>query len=81
MANALTNLIEGATNVYRTKCFIVIQRIEILSSIQEKNVVLSHDTYIPRDQYMDTCYEEIFVDKIELDGARLPSTIYERKYL
>lgn len=70
-----------ANNVYRTKHFIVKQIIGVRISEQEDNVVFSFDTYYLRTKKRDRIYEKAFADKKHIDGKRLPTTMYARKYI
>lgn len=73
--------IVGATNVYRTKKYIVKQIIGIQYNCRENNVVYSHDTFYRRTPERDKEYEILFCLKRNIDGKRLPSTMYARIYL
>lgn len=73
--------LNNATNVYRTKYYIVKQDISVLTSITNYNVLVSSDTYYLRTHKRDAEYEKVFRYKIHLDGKRLPSTTYTRKYV
>lgn len=70
----------NASNVYRTPCFIVRQRIGILYSTWDHNVLFSHDTYYARTPERDAEYELLFSKKEEINGKRIPVTIYLREY-
>lgn len=72
---------ENADNVYRTKDFIVKQVIGIQYGIEENNVVFSHDTFYRRTPKRDKEYEILFCRRCNLDGKRLPSTMYARTYI
>lgn len=71
----------GATNVYRTKNYIVAQTLTYKQSEVFDNVMLSHDTYFKRTRKRDEQYFFYFFDKDNLDGKRIPSTSYTRKYV
>jgi len=73
--------IENATNVYRTKKYIVVQIIDIEYHQSLNNNIYSQDTYYRRTKKRDKYYEKTFVDKININGKRLHSTSYSRKYI
>lgn len=70
-----------ADNVYRTKSFIVKQSIEIVENDIEENGIISHDTYYRRTSARDLAYNMAFMDKVKINGKRLPSTQYTRRYI
>ena len=70
-----------ADNVYRTKHFIVKQVIEIIENDIEDNGIISHDTYYRRTTARDLAYNMAFMDKVKINGKRLPSTQYTRRYI
>lgn len=70
-----------ADNVYRTKHFIVKQVIEIVENDIEDNGIISHDTYYRRTTARDLAYNMAFMDKVKINGKRLPSTQYTRRYI
>lgn len=71
----------GAQNVYRTKKYIVAQTLIYKTSEVFDNVMLSHDTYFKRTRKRDEQYFFYYFDKDNLDGKRIPSTSYTRKYV
>lgn len=70
-----------ATNVYRTKFYIVRQCMGIKYSEEEDNVLFSHDTYYRRTKTRDREYEEYYRDRKKMNGKRLPSMMYSRQYV
>lgn len=70
-----------ADNVYRTKHFIVKQVIEIVENDIEDNGIISHDTYYRRTTERDLAYNMAFMDKVKINGKRLLSTQYTRRYI
>lgn len=70
-----------ADNVYRTKHFIVKQVIEIDENDIEDNGIISHDTYYRRTTERDLAYNMAFMDKVKINGKRLLSTQYTRRYI
>jgi len=81
MEKSINDLLEGATNVYRTRDYIVKQEIEVLVNRHDNNAVVSHDTFIRRTKLRDRFYEILFCARKNIDGKRLPSTMYDRKYV
>lgn len=80
MKSKVPEFIENATNVYRTKNYIVKQIIGIQYGCEENNVVYSRDTYYKRTPERDKEYEILFYRRRDIDGKRLPSAMYARTY-
>ena len=70
-----------ADNVYRTKSYIVKQVIQIIENDIEDNGIVSLDTYYRRTTARDLAYNMAFMDKVKINGKRLPSTQYTRRYI
>lgn len=81
MKNRVPEFTENATNVYRTKEYIVKQIIGIQYGCEENNVVYSRDTFYRRTPERDKEYEILFCRRRNVDGKRLPSTMYARIYV
>ena len=81
MERFIPEFLQDADNVYRTKYFIVKQIIGIHESEEENNQVVSVDTYYRRTPKRDLAYNMAFQDKVNIDGKRLPSTMYTRTYI
>ena len=81
MKNRVPDYLKGATNVYRTKQYIVKQILGIQYSQEENNVVFSRDTYYRRTPERDKEYEILFCLRRNVNGKRLPSTMYARIYI
>jgi len=77
----LPEFVEGATNVYRTENYIVRQCVGIKYGETENNVLFSHDTYYLRTKKRDREYEDFYFGKKNIDGKRLPTTMYARRYV
>lgn len=60
MKDNIPDFIKDATNVYRTKGYIVKQVIGIQYDCKENNVVFSHDTFYKRTPKRDKEYEIFF---------------------
>lgn len=81
MNQCLPEFAVGATNVYRTKYFIVKQSVSVNRDEFEGNSVISHDTYYMRTRKRDAEYEQLFGARRHLNGKRLPTTVYTRRYV
>lgn len=75
------DFLDGADNVYRTENFIVKQQISFLESDVGTSMVLSDDTYYLRTAQRDAEYEFAFQGKANINGKRLKSASYTRKYV
>ena len=81
MEKLLPSFLQNADNIYRTKYYIVKQMLGIQESDAENNQVISVDTYFRRTPRRDLAYDLLFQDKTNLNGKRLPSTMYTRTYI
>jgi len=70
-----------ADNIYRTKNHIVTQHMKYEKSDIYDNALISHDTYYRRTFKRDSEYKLLFESKDNIDGKRIPSTAYTRKYI
>ncbi len=70
-----------ADNVYRTEKYIVKQCISVQLELLEANAIVSNDIFYKRTKRRDAEYEQTFYDRKFIDGKRLPSTMYTRKYV
>ena len=71
-----------ADNVYRTKDYIVCQKVTLCHSGKGNTLLLSNDTYLLRTAKRDAEYE--FAYKVRgkhIDGKRMCSGSYTRKYV
>lgn len=71
----------GATNVYRTDEYIVKQEIKTINDSDKNTYMISKDTYYLRNEELDAFYEYFFAKRKELDGKRIPVTMYVRAYV
>lgn len=72
--------VRGATNVYRTKKYIVRQMLMLnVHEIFGPNTV-SRDIYYERTPERDAEYEKYFEGVPDMDGRRIPSMGYVRSY-
>ena len=81
MINNDRDFLYDANNVYRTENFIVKQVIGVRLSDELNNVVFSFDTYYHRTKKRDKIYEKAFRERKNIDGKRLPTTMYARTYI
>lgn len=81
MNQCLPEFAVGATNVYRTKYFIVKQSVSVNRDEFEGNSVISHDTYYMRTMKRNSEDEQLFGARRHLNGKRLPTTVYTRRYV
>ena len=72
--------VKGAMNVYRTNNYIVKQNIYVNDAEKELAEVVSRDVYYFRTKSRDKLYETYFEKRKEIEGKRLPSNMYTRKY-
>lgn len=77
----LDKMLEGATNIYRTKKYIVKQCMGMEYHDELYNVFCSQDTFIKRNKTRDKEYEKLFNIKQDLNGRRIHSSMYSRRYL
>ena len=81
MVIATMDFMVNASNVYRTKDYIVKQEIHIGTDRHDTNQVVSVDTYYKRTQEREIAYKALFKDRKRINGKRLPSTMYTRTYV
>ena len=79
--NYVPDFMVDAMNVYRTRDFIVKQVIGIKHSDVENIAVISNDTFYRRTKKRDREYERIFWERKQINGKRIPSTMYARTYV
>lgn len=79
--NYVPDFMVDAMNVYRTREFIVKQVIGIKYSDVENIAVISNDTFYRRTKKRDREYERIFWERKQINGKRIPSTMYARTYV
>ena len=72
--------LKEASNVYRTRHFIVSQRLGLLYNDEESNQLISRDTYYARTPERDAEYEIRFHKRIKIDGKRIPTNVTVREY-
>ena len=77
----IKEMFENATNVYRTRKYIVKQVANY--NVQNKfyNVLYSQDTFYKRTYLRDKYYETKYRNKIDINGKRLKTACSTRKYI
>ena len=80
MSKKTPDFLMNASNVYRTEHYIVKQRVGVLYSTTDYNVLFSRDIYYARTAQRDAEYEAVFSEREEIDGKRLPTSGYVRVY-
>ena len=73
--------LELASNAYRTKNYIVTQRIMFRQTEADGSMIMSIEAFYKRNQERDTIFEKVFENRINIDGRRLHSTMYTRSYI
>ena len=76
----IPDFISGASNIYRTREFIVKQVISLAHHGLDSAKLISTDTYYLRTPGRDACYESIFGENKDPDGKRIPTMAYFRSY-
>lgn len=75
------NFIEEAINVYRTNKHIVVQKIGLKFDVEDDNVLYSFDIFYKRNKHRDKEYESIFSGKSNINGKRIKTAMYSRRYV
>lgn len=70
----------NATNVYRTRGYIVRQEI-VLQDDELGTYLFSRDTYFRCTHKRDREFEDVFADRIGLNGSRIKTAMYLRRYV
>lgn len=70
----------NATNVYRTRGYIVRQEI-VLQDDELGTYLFSRDTYSRCTHKHDREFEDVFADRIDLNGSRIKTAMYLRRYV
>lgn len=75
------NFIEEAINVYRTRKHIVVQKIGLKFDAEDDNILYSFDIFYQRNKNRDKEYESIFSGKSNINGMRIKTAMYSRRYV
>ena len=81
MVNNIQELLSDANNVYRTREYIVIQKVFVEDSFKHDALVFSEDIYIPRSKKNDNIYEKYFSNRAFLDGKRIRTNVSFKRYV
>lgn len=81
MKECVPEFLKNATNVYRTRDYIVRQRIVMRCDEEYGNYLYSHDSYYRRTPRRDKEYEKAFADRVNMDGRRICTRMYAREYI
>ena len=73
--------LKEANNVYRTKQHIVTQQIKYVNDPFLGSYIESHDVFYKRTCDRDAIFEKVFEMRFMIDGDRIHSKLYTRKYL
>ena len=71
---------QQAMNVYRTRKYIVTQDIYLNEYFDGSSILFSRDTYYLRNKKFDKQYESNFKEREYINGKRVHTTMYTRKY-
>ena len=77
----IKEIFENATNVYRTRKYIVKQIISYEVHNEFNNILYSQDTFYKRTYLRDKYYESKYKNKIDINGKRLKTACSSRKYI
>jgi len=77
----LPDFMADATNVYRTPNYIIKQSLYLDEDIDNQYFLYSKDTFYLRNKKLDKLFEEIFDDRKDIDGKRIPAKSHQRKYV
>ena len=78
---SLYNLLADATNVYRTKHFIIKQIVVIDCNEKIDSAIFSQDTFIKRNKSRDKEYEKMYGERMNINGKRMPTNMCARRYV
>ena len=77
----LVDELELANNAYRTKDYIVTQRIIFRNNELDGAMIISIDVFYKRTKERDSIYEKTFEKRINVNGKRLHATMSTRSYI
>ncbi len=73
--------LEIANNAYRTKDFIVTQELTYRRNEIQGAALVSVDVFYKRTKERDVMYEKVFAKRWHLNGRRIRSSMYTRRYV
>ena len=77
----LVDELQLASNAYRTRNYIVTQRILFRQTEADGSMIMSVEVFYKRTKERDTVFEKVFENRVKVDGKRLHSTMYTRSYV
>ena len=77
----LVDELELASNAYRTKNYIVTQRILFRQTEADGAMIMGVEVFYKRNKERDAIYEKVFSNRVKLDGKRLHTTMSTRSYV
>jgi hypothetical protein len=77
----LPDFLDDATNVYRTREYIVNQVVTFEEDENGNDFVFSRDTFYVRTKKRDKEYAEWFAQRKNIEGKRFPCHAYSRRYI
>ena len=77
----LVDELELASNAYRTKGYIVTQRIIFRNNKVDGSMIISIDAFYKRTKERDVIFEKTFASRIHVNGKRLHATMSTRSYI
>ena len=77
----ISDFLMDATNVYRTKDYIVKQVIVMSFNDRNYDQLVSYDTFYLRTKERDRKYEYYFDCRNDIDGKRIRTAMFSRKYV
>lgn len=77
----IKEMFENATNVYRTRKYIVKRVVNYNVQNKFHNVLYSQDTFYKRTYLRDKYYETKYRNKIDINGKRIKTACSTRKYI
>lgn len=77
---SVSEFLIDATNVYRTREYIVRQQI-MLHDGPFGSYLMSRDTYYRCNAQRDREFEKAFSDRINVSGKRIPTAMHMREYI
>ena len=77
----LVDELELASNAYRTKGYIVTQRIIFQNNKVDGSMIISIDAFYKRTKERDVIFEKTFASRINVNGKRLHATMSTRSYI
>ena len=81
MTERIPEFLVGATNVYRTRGYIVKQCVAFSYDELYGTYLMSRDTYYRCTPKRDREFETAFADRKNVNGKRIPTAMYTREYI